>query len=159
MSVERSLLNGHQMAGGRQMARWALPLIGLMLLSSGCVRRRMTVRSDPPGAVVYVDEQRIGVTPVSAPFTYYGTRKIQLVKDGFETVTERHKFQTPWYELPGIDFFSENLWPYETRDERVLDFHLPPQQSVAPTQVLSRAEQLRGNAQQGLVTPLLPNVR
>ncbi len=130
-------------------------LLGLVLLTvaCGCVRRRMTIRSNPPGAVVFVDERRIGVTPVSTSFTYYGTREVQLVKDGYETVTEKHKFTTPWYQFPVVDFFAENLWPSEVRDERILDFNLPPQQSVPPTQVVQRAEQLRGEAQAGVLTP------
>ena len=31
----------------------------------GCVQRRMVVRSNPPGAVVYVDDYQIGTTPVA----------------------------------------------------------------------------------------------
>lgn len=134
---------------------WLLLLVALLALSSGCVRRRMTIRSNPPGAVVYVDEQRIGVTPVSTGFTYYGTRNIQLVKDGFETVKEKHRFETPWYQYPVVDFFSENLWPFEVRDERILDFELAPQKSTVPTEVMQRAEQLRQEAQQGMITPLV----
>ncbi len=112
----------------------------------------MTIRSNPPGAVVYVDERRIGVTPVSTSFTYYGTRNFQVVKDGYETVKEEHRFTTPWYEYPVVDFFSENLWPFETRDERIVDFDLPPMKTTSPTKVMARADQLRGEAQQGLVT-------
>jgi hypothetical protein len=78
-----------------------------------------------------------------------------LVKDGYETVTEEHKFGTPWYQYPVIDFFAENLWPFEVRDEQILDFNLPPQQVVPPTQVIQSAEQLRNEAQRGLVTPLV----
>jgi hypothetical protein len=132
---------------------WLLLALLLVAVSTGCVRRRMTIRSNPPGAVVFVDERRIGVTPVSTSFTYYGTREVQLVKDGCETVTEQHKFATPWYQFPVVDFFAENVWPQEIRDERILDFNLPPQQSVPPTQVMERGEQLRGEAQRGLLTP------
>ncbi len=134
---------------------WLLLAVLLVACSTGCVRRRMTIRSNPPGAVVFVDQQRIGVTPVSTGFTYYGTRDIQLVKDGYASVHEKHRFDTPWYEYPVVDFFSENLWPFETRDERILDFDLAPQPSIAPSQVMQRAEQLRGEAQQGLATPTL----
>lgn len=134
---------------------WLLLAVLAITAPTGCVRRRMTIRSNPPGAVVYVDEQRIGVTPVSTNFTYYGTRDVQLVKDGYETVTEAHKFKTPWYQYPVVDFFAENLWPFEVRDERILDFNLPPQQTVPPTQVIQRAEQLRSEAQQGLMTPMV----
>ena len=134
---------------------WLVGLAVLLSVQPGCVRRRMTIRTNPPGAVVYVDRQRIGVTPVSTDFTYYGTRTVELVKDGYETVTEQHKFTTPWYQLPGIDFFAENLWPFETRDERILDFQMVPQQAVPPSLVLNRAEQLRADAQQGLMTPMV----
>jgi len=132
---------------------WTLAALSVALCLSGCVRRRMTIRSNPPGALVFVDRQQIGVTPVSTKFTYYGTRNIELVKDGRETVKEEHRFRAPWYEWPGIDFFTENLWPGEVRDERILDFELPPQQATAPTDVLGRADQLRNEAQRGLVTP------
>ncbi|HZN34398.1 MAG TPA: PEGA domain-containing protein, partial [Pirellulaceae bacterium] len=53
--------------------------------TSGCVRRRLTVRTFPPGAQVYVDDQEIGTTPCSASFVYYGTRKITVMKDGYRT--------------------------------------------------------------------------
>ncbi|MHB0956411.1 MAG: PEGA domain-containing protein [Pirellulaceae bacterium] len=137
---------------------WLLLVLLTITAHSGCVRRRMTVRSNPPGAVVFVDERRLGVTPVSTSFTYYGTRDVRLMKDGFETVTEEHKFATPWYQFPVIDFFAENVWPFEVRDERILDFDLPPQRSVPPTQVIQSAEQLRGEAQRGLVTPMVQPV-
>jgi len=124
------------------------------LPSSGCVRRRLTVRSNPPGALVFVDDQRIGTTPVSTAFTYYGTRKIQLFKDGYEPLTVKQRFTIPWYQFPGLDFVSENLWLRETRDERTVDFEMIPQQIVPNEEVLERAEMLRGNAQAGHVTPL-----
>ena len=93
-------------------------------------------------------------TPVSTPFTYYGTRKIQLIKDGFETLTVYQNFPAPWYQYPVIEFFSDNFWPRETRDERILDFQLYPQQIVSPDQIRQRGEQLRSSARQGVVTPL-----
>lgn len=125
-----------------------LSLTILMIFPSltGCVRRRITVRSNPPGAQVFIDEQPIGVTPVSANVIYYGTRKIHLVKDGFEPVTELHTFRAPWYQIPPLDFFSENLWPGEIRDERELNFQLAPRQVVPIQEIYRRGEQLRQNA-------------
>ncbi|HIN94374.1 MAG TPA: PEGA domain-containing protein, partial [Planctomycetes bacterium] len=73
------------------------------------VRRRLTITSNPPGAVVFVDDREIGITPVSTPFTYYGTRKIQLVMEGFETLTVKRTFSPPWYQWPVVDFISENM--------------------------------------------------
>ena len=66
-----------------------LLLAGIVVaLATGCVQRRMTIRSNPPGALVYVDDYQIGSTPVSHDFVYYGTRKIRVVKDGYETLTD-----------------------------------------------------------------------
>ncbi len=134
---------------------WLVAALLAIASQTGCVRRRMTIRSNPPGAVVYVDERRIGVTPTSTSYTYYGTRNIQVAKDGYETVKEEHRFRAPWYQYFGIDFFAENLWPFETRDERILDFDLPPMQATVPSQVIGRADQLRGEAQRGLMTPMV----
>jgi hypothetical protein len=140
----------------RNSAHWrlALLLLTMIVVTPGCVRRRMTLRSQPAGATVYVDDQWVGVTPVSTSFTYYGTRKIQLFKDGFETLTVKQKFDAPWYQYPPIEFFAENLWPWESRDERIVDFEMQPQQIVPNQVLLDRAEALRGNANQGLMTPL-----
>lgn len=116
------------------------------------VRRRLTVRSIPEGALVYVDDQQIGSTPVSTSFVYYGTRKIQLIKDGFKTLTVKQSFSPPWYEIPGVDFFSENLYPGELRDERVLDFQMEPETIPPTTELLQRAEALRSSARSGPIS-------
>lgn len=125
----------------------AVALLGLVVCASqsGCVQRRMVVRSNPPGALVYVDDQAtpIGVTPVSHDFTYYGTRKFRLVKDGYETVTEMRAIPAPWYEYPVLDFVSENFVPGQIRDTRVLDFQLQPQVMVPTDQLVGRGEELR----------------
>src|SRR5947209_930573 len=79
-------------------------LIAASLVPTGCVRRRMTVRTNPPGAQVFVDDQEIGTTPCSASYVYYGTRKITLMKDGYRTETVYQKFYPPWYQVPPLDF-------------------------------------------------------
>ena len=84
----------------------------------------MTIRTNPPGARVYVDDYEIGTTPVSTNFTYYGTRKIRLVKPGYETLTVMEPIHPPWYQIPPLDFFSENLWPGELHDRRSLTYQM-----------------------------------
>jgi len=90
-----------------------------------------------------VDDYEVGVTPVSTDFVYYGTRKIRLVKDGYETLTVMQTILPPWYEFPPMDFVSENFVPGNIRDQRTLDFQLKPQMIVPTEQLLSRAEGLR----------------
>ena len=117
------------------------------LATAGCIERRMTIRSNPPGAAVYVDDYQIGTTPVAVNYTYYGTRKIRLVKDGYETVTVFQPMPTPWYDWFGIDFFSENVWPGKIRDERGYEYQMQPMVIASSDQLLERAQQLRASGQ------------
>lgn len=106
----------------------------------------MNIRTNPPGAMVYVDDYPIGTTPISHNFTYYGTRKLRLVKPGYETLTVYQRMPPPWYQLPPLDFVSENLVPGEFRDHRTLSFQLVPQKVVPTEELLGRAEALRTQA-------------
>jgi len=132
----------------------AVALLGLCVLfaASGCVRRRMTVRTNPPGAVVSVDNQVIGTSPAASSFTFYGTREFRIEKDGYRTETLRQRIAPPWYQWPGIDFIAETLVPWEIRDERIIDVELVPQTLEPSEEVLMRADQLRGQSRSGVVT-------
>lgn len=139
----------------RFLRRVVLLVMCLSLLSTGCVQRRMTIRSNPPGALVYIDDYYIGTTPVSTDFIYYGKRKIRLVKDGYETLNvPKYSIPPPWYQVFPLDFVSENVVPWEIRDERMLDFQLAPQVVVPQDQLLGRADQLRSQSNlNGAIVP------
>jgi len=134
---------GRLSAAARRCLLLLAALVPALVPAGGCVQRRMTIRSSPPGALVYVDDYQIGTTPVSTDFIYYGTRKIRLVKDGYETLTVRQPFPIPWYEVFPLDFVTENLWPWEIRDERVVDLAMTTTASTPPESVVARAEQAR----------------
>jgi hypothetical protein len=120
---------------------WACALVAL----TGCVQRRLTVRSNPPGATCYVDNVEIGTTPVSHDFLYYGTREVKLVKAGYETLTVLQPIPFAWYQIPPLDFVSDNLTPWEIRDERDFSYNMLPQRDVPAAEVLGRAEGLRAS--------------
>lgn len=124
----------------------------LMVATSGCLRRRLTIRTTPPGAVVSIDNQPVGISPAATGFTYYGTREIRVEKDGFRTEVIKRNLKAPWYEYPVLDFITETLWPWEIRDERIIDIELVPQGIESTNAVLSRAEQLRSQSRAGIVT-------
>lgn len=107
------------------------------------VRRRLNINSNPQGALVYVDNQQVGVTPCSVDFTYYGTREIRLIKPGFETLTVNQPIPTPWYQYVGLDFISENLIPTKIRDNRTVNYNLSPQLLIPTQELIERANQLR----------------
>jgi hypothetical protein len=129
------------------LGRRAVWLAVGLLATVGCVERRMTIRSDPPGALAVVDGRELGFTPVSTGFLYYGTRRVQLIKDGHETLTVMEKVNPPWYQVFPIEFVADVLIPWRIHDERELYYRLEPQR-VAPTdQLLRRAEELRQQSQ------------
>jgi hypothetical protein len=115
----------------------------------------MTIRTNPPGAQVFVDDQEVGTTPCSSGYVYYGTRKITVIKDGYKTETLYHKFHPPWYQIPPLDFISENLTGQEIRDERIVDVTLAPQEVVPEAALRGRAEALRSDARSRQYLPLV----
>ena len=125
---------------------WLSPWRCLCAGTTGCVRRRLTVRTQPPGAQVFVDDQEIGTTPCSSSFVYYGTRKVTLIKDGYRTETIYQKLNPPWYQIPPLDFASDNLLIRELRDERIVDVQMVPQEIVPQARLLERANALRNGA-------------
>ncbi len=135
---------------------WLVILFMAVSSMTGCLRKRMTVRTSPPGAMAYIDKNPIGLTPVSTSFTYYGTRNIELVRDGYRTEKFLRRISPPWYAIPPLDFFSETLWPFETRDERIIDVQLTPNPVVPTEALIASGEQLRLQSSQGMAVSAPP---
>jgi hypothetical protein len=106
----------------------------------------MTIRSEPPGALVEVDGQPIGFAPASTGFTYYAPRKVRLTLDDYETLTVIQEVPAPWWDSLPFEFFTEHLVPFTFRDERTYTYTMPPRQPVTTEQVLGRGQQLRDEA-------------
>lgn len=127
--------------------------VGLLVLTvcslSGCVSRRLTIRSDPPGALVEVDGRRIGYTPASLDFTYYATREITLSKVGFEKLTVQQPVPAPWYQIPPLDFISDNFLPVQVTNRHDFTYRLTPQRLVGEEELLDRANGVRTQSQVG----------
>ncbi len=141
--------SGHTAADSphRSLQRcFALALCAWACLDSGCVYRRLIVRSDPPGARVLLDGQEVGYTPTGIPFTYYGTRKLTLIKPGFETRTELVTIPPPWYQWVPIDFVSDNFIGMHVADRHDINWQLSPQTVVPLDQLQERADSLRSEA-------------
>jgi hypothetical protein len=125
---------------------WLGALLLAVSAGAGCVERRYLITSDPPGALVYRNGVPIGATPVDDYFIYYGEYDFTLVKEGYETLHARVKIGTPWYEVPPLDFVTENLYPFKVRDVREggpFHFVLRPWSMPNPGEVLNRANDLR----------------
>lgn len=136
----------------RRLPLWLAAAV--VVCSVGCVSRRMTIMSDPPGALVMLEGREIGYTPVSVDFTHYGTRELTLVKDGYETLTVQQKVRTPWYQWPVIEFFADNLKPVHKTDRHGFRYSMQPQQIIPDDELRRRGEMLRNEAQIAPTGPL-----
>jgi hypothetical protein len=128
-----------------------------MTVTAGCVERRFTIYSDPPGALVYINNKYLGVTPVDGYIVYYGKQKFRLIKEGYETLDVVQDYSAPWYEWPGIDFITENIYPFKARDVRRFSYTMRPLTAIPPDEVRRRAEELRAKGQMiGVPAPPRP---
>ncbi len=135
-----------------QIARYCLLMAALLLLSSGCVHRRMTVRSNPSGALVEVDGERIGITPVAMDFTYYGTHEITLSMPGYETLTVQQPVKRPLSQYFPIDFVSNHFLPQQVTDRHDFTFNLARRQVQINDELnlINRAQNFRSQSQVGV---------
>ena len=117
------------------MRRWLaasrnLVLAAIGIGASGCVERLLQVRSDPPGAEVYVNGEFVGTTPHDQPFTFYGTYSIALRSPNHRAVHQLEPIYWPWWEQFPLDFVTENLIPFTLRDRRLFDYRLERVQPI-----------------------------
>jgi hypothetical protein len=129
----------------RRMGTFFL-LSGSIVILTGCVERRYTVRTDPPGATVIVNGEEIGPSPASKSFVYYGDRKITMILDGYQTKTLIQPIKAPWWDNYITEFFTENIVPVSMRDEREFTYKLEPAQTPPQGELRDRAESLRSES-------------
>ena len=102
----------------------------LLPLASGCIYRSLTIRTDPPGAMVYVNDQLKGPSPVTYDFTWYGWHRIMIRKAGYQRLDDRKMVHAPIYLWMPFDLVME-LVPFRIRDQRTLAYTLTPQAEPA----------------------------
>lgn len=99
--------------------------LGLMACGGG-MRYSMLITSDPPDALVYVNDYPRGVTPVEVPYLYIGTYRIQMEADGYEPIDMLQKMHKPWYTwIPFSSLFYDML-PFPIHHEVPLHCVMTP---------------------------------
>lgn len=105
---------------------------------TGCVERRIVVTSEPPGALVWLNDVEIGRTPAETEFLYHGVYDVRLELDGYEPLITSHKADAPWWEYPGPDFIAE-ISP--VRHENVQEWHFVLEPALGVVQNESELEE------------------
>ncbi|KAA0213979.1 MAG: PEGA domain-containing protein [Leptolyngbya sp. PLA3] len=137
-----------------------LLLIAMLLVLPGCLQRRIRVTSEPPGAVVWVNDTEIGRTPAETTFTFFGDYDVRLELDGYEPVHEMRRARAPLHEYPGPDLVAAAL-PVKFKTLIEWHFDLAPslEASLSPEQLepemIERARRLRRQTE-GLDAPIPP---
>jgi len=118
-------------------------VLALSLLLAGCVERRLTINTEPEGALVVLNDEEIGTSPVTVSFEWYGDYWIRISKEGFETLDTHRELKGPWYDHFPFDFFAL-LNPKRTVDSYEWTFELAPQKEPAREELIEKAEELKG---------------
>ena len=93
------------------------------LLSAGCVRRSLTIRSNPAGAKLWLNDRPIGTTPTTFDFEWYGQHRVTLSKPGYQMLDTKEWIKAPVHLWIPFDLVME-LLPVTIRDVRELSYTL-----------------------------------
>ena len=115
-------------------------------LLAGCVKRTISISSNPSGALVWVNDREVGRTPVEFEFLYYGEYDLRLERDGYEPIMTTQWAKSPVWDFPIVDLFAEVVAP--GREAKVFwNFELEPRDDNSAL-LLYRANRFRRQAQE-----------
>ena len=123
-----------------------LMVVCVVSFLGGCVRRTLTIRTEPEGASVWVNDEEVGKSPVMVDFTWYGDYAITCRHEGYEALLGHHRINPPWYQVPPIDFFAEVLTPWTYEDHHAVEFEMVREELPARAEIIERALEMRERA-------------
>lgn len=135
--------------GHTRVVALAAVLAAGWLLSTGCVRRTVTINTKPDGALITLNDEVIGTSPVSQDFLWYGDYSVSAEKNGYQVLKTHQRLNAPWYQLPVVDLFTELLMPVEFHDQQTIELELTPAKEVNREELIQQARQFRDEALYG----------
>jgi hypothetical protein len=124
-------------------------VVSLMLLPAmnGCVERELTINTKPQDALVVLNDEEIGPSPVTTNFNWYGDYCIRISKGGYETLNTNRELKAPWYDHFPFDFFVQVVYPGRIVDSYEWTFELSPMQQVNTEQLIQNAREMQKQLQ------------
>jgi hypothetical protein len=113
------------------------------ILLSGCVERQLTINTEPQEAVVVLNDEEIGTSPVTVSFNWYGDYNVVISKEGYETLKTHRELKGPWYDKFPFDFFAQLLTPRRIVDRYEWTFELAQRQEMEREELINKAEALK----------------
>ncbi|MFM1822782.1 MAG: hypothetical protein RI967_1048 [Planctomycetota bacterium] len=126
----------------RTCGRGALAGLLASCALAGCVERRVSIETDPPGALVWINDVQVGRSPVGVEIVHDGVYDLRLEKEGYEPLVTPATAEGPLWDAVPFDFFAEIL-PIDARREARWVFTLVPRDDSEDA-LVGRAEALRG---------------
>lgn len=128
------------------------PACGLLLAlltlipTAGCVRRTLTITTEPPNALVFLNDREVGRSDLTVDFVWYGDYDVVVRHEGYDTLKTNHHVKRPWYQYPPIDFFAEVFWPGHIVDRHSAHFVMTEQVLPEPDELIDRAVKMRDDS-------------
>lgn len=69
----------------------------------------MHINTNVDGALVYLNGEEVGRTPLAHPFMWYGNYDVELRKDGYATRKLQQKVGAPWWQWVPFDLMADLL--------------------------------------------------
>ena len=132
---------------------FAFLLAAIIVCLSGCVERRLTIKTEPSGALVTLNDEELGLSPVTVGFNWYGDYKVRVSKEGYETLNTHRMLEAPAHDGFPMDFFAEVLWPGRIVDEYEWKFELSPYEAPDTAQLVRAAQELKEKAEANFEMP------
>jgi len=121
-------------------------MVAALMLPTACVRRTISITTEPPNARVFLNDQEIGRSAVTTDFLWYGDYGVTVRKEGYETLQTNWIIKPPWYQHIPLDFFTEVLWPGQLHDTHTRHFVLEPAKIPTQEELIGRAGETRDRA-------------
>ena len=127
----------------------AVPAVSLLVLTvlAGCVERELKINTTPQGALVALNDEEIGVSPVTVNFKWYGDYCVRISKEGYETLDTHRELKGPWYDHFPFDFFAQIVNPNRIVDSYEWMFELSPRRQISPDELIQNARELKKQLQ------------
>jgi hypothetical protein len=104
---------------------------------TGCVERKITIITEPSGALVALNDEEIGTSPVTVDFEWYGDYGVRISKDGYQTLNTHQNLKRPLKDVAPFDLLADM---FTTKiDEYTWTFKLEPYQQIQKDELIKSA--------------------
>lgn len=124
-------------------------LILVCVVPAGCGggwQRELIIKTEPAEALVVLNDEEIGLSPVTVSFNWYGDYSVRVSKEGYQSLNTHRELKAPWYDGFPFDFIASFLWPKRTADSYEWTFELTPYEPPQRDALIDSAQKFQTEA-------------